>query len=174
LRIAVQDNSLAGVRGVPMLQIDVAAPETLGPHALETFSVRGIPARVYALHRIAGEKLRAYLTSLPAYRRKMQGGEREFRVKDLYDIARILRARPVSDAGFWTEAGYEFKLACQSRLVDCLGLETFMENWSQARRRYETDASLRNVSFDEAEHALKAIVGLFEKQGNFPLEFPST
>src|ERR1039457_3167696 len=63
LRIEVQDNSLAGVRGLPMLEIDVAAPETL--------NVQGIPARVYALHRIAGEKLRAYLTSLPAYRRKM-------------------------------------------------------------------------------------------------------
>jgi hypothetical protein len=129
---------------------------------------------VYALHRIAGEKLRAYLTSLPAYRRKMQGGEREFRVKDLHDIARILRARPVSDANFWTEAGYEFKLACQSRLVDCRGLESFMENWSQARERYETDKSLVNVSFDEAEHALKTVVGLIEKQGIFPLEFPTT
>ena len=49
-----------------------------------------------------------------------------------------------------------------------------MENWSQARERYETDASLRNVSFDEAEHALKTVVGLIEKQGIFPLEFPTT
>lgn len=174
LRIEVQDNSLAGVRGLPMLEIDVAAPETLGPAAVETLNVQGIPARVYALHRIAGEKLRAYLTSLPAYRRKMQGGEREFRVKDLHDIARILRARPDSDAKFWTEAGYEFKLACQSRLVDCRGLESFAENWSQARERYETDKSLVNVSFDEAERALKIVVGLIEKQGIFPLEFPTT
>ena len=112
---------MAGVRGLPMLEIDVAAPETLGPDAVETITVKGIPARVYALHRIAGEKLRAYLTSLPAYRRKMQGGDREFRVKDLHDIARILRARPVSDAKFWTEASHEFQLACESRLVDCRG-----------------------------------------------------
>jgi hypothetical protein len=174
LRIEVQDNSMAGVRGLPMLEIDVAAPETLGPDAVETLIVKGIPARVYALHRIAGEKLRAYLTSLPAYRRKMQGGDREFRVKDLHDIARILRARPVSDAKFWIESGHEFKLACQSRLVDCRGLESFMESWSQARERYETDASLRNVLFDEAEHALKTVVGLIEKQGIFPLEFPTT
>ena len=40
--------------------------------------------------------------------------------------------------------------------------------------RYETDASLRNVLFDEAEHALKTVVGLLEKQGIFPLEFPTT
>jgi hypothetical protein len=173
LRIEVQDNSMAGVLGLPMLEIDVAAPETLGPDAVQTLTVKGIPAKVYSLHRIAGEKLRAYLTSLPAYRRKMQGGDREFRVKDLHDIARILRARPVSDAKFWTEAGHEFQLACQSRLVDCRGLESFMENWPQARERYETDASLRNVPFDEAEHALKTVVGLIEKQGIFPLEFPT-
>jgi len=165
---------MAGVRGLPMLEIDVAAPETLGPDAVQTITVKGIPARVYALHRIAGEKLRAYLTSLPAYRRKMQGGDREFRVKDLHDIARILRARPVSDVKFWTDAGHEFKLACQSRLVDCRGLESFMENWSQVRERYETDKSLDRVSFDEAEHALKTVVGLIEKQGIFPLEFPTT
>ena len=174
LRIEVQDNSKAGVLGLPMLEIDVAAPETLGPDAVVTLIVIGIPATVYALHRIAGEKLRAYLTSLPSYRRKMQGGERDYRVKDLHDIARILQARPASDAKFWTEAGHEFKLACQSRLVDCRGLESFMENWSQARERYETDASLRNVSFEEAEHALKSVVGLLEKQGIFPLEFPTT
>ena len=174
LRIEVQDNSKAGVLGLPMLEIDVAAPETLGPNAVETLEVQRIPARVYALHRIAGEKLRAYLTSLPAYRRKMQGGDREFRVKDLHDIARILRARPVLDAKFWNDAGHEFQLACQSRLVDCRGLESFMENWPQAHERYETDASLRNVPFDEAEHALKTVVGFIEKQGIFPLEFPAT
>jgi hypothetical protein len=174
LRIEVQDNSMAGVRGLPMLEIDVAAPETLGPDAVETLNVQGISARVYALHRIAGEKLRAYLTSLPSYRRKMQGGDREFRVKDLHDIARILRARPASDTKFWTEAGHEFQLACQSRLVDCRGLESFMESWPLARERYETDRSLDKVSFDEAEQALKIVVGLIEGQGIFPMEFPTT
>lgn len=174
LRIEVQDNSLTGVRGMPMLEIDVAAPETLGPDAVEMLNVQGIPARVYALHRIAGEKLRAYLTSLPAYRRKMQGGDRGFRVKDLHDVARILRVRPAADENFWSKASYEFQLACQSRLVDCRGLESFMENWLPARERYETDLNLRKVSFDEAEQALKVVVGLIEKQGIFPLEFPAT
>jgi hypothetical protein len=164
LRIEVHDNSLAGVRGLPRLEIDVAAPETLGPDAVETLNVQEIPARVYALHRIAGEKLRAYLTSLPAYQRKMQSGGREFRVKDLHDIARILRARPVSDEKFWIEAGHEFKLGCHSRLVDCRGLESFMENWSHARERYKTDASLRSIPFDEAEHALQTLIGLIESK----------
>ncbi len=172
LRIKVEDNQLAGTLGLPALLIDVAAPELLGPDAVETLTVKGIPAKVYALHRIAGEKLRAYLTSLPTYRRKMKGGDREFRVKDLHDNARILRAHPASNSEFWLKAGHEFRLACQSRLVDCRGLESFKENWPQARERYEADQSLRNVSFEEAERALEIVVGLIHGQGVFPLEFP--
>ena len=174
LRIEVQDNSLPGVLGLPKLEIDVAAPETLGPNAVVTLDIQGFPARVYALHRIAGEKLRAYLTSLPAYRRKMKGGKREFRVKDLHDLARILRSRPASDTDFWAKAGREFKLACESRLVDCCGLETFMEDWPLARQRYEADASLLAVAFSDAEQALKVIVGLIEMQEIFPLAYPAT
>jgi hypothetical protein len=172
LRIKVQDNQLVGTLGLPALSIDVAAPELLGPDAVVTLAVEGIPARVYALHRIAGEKLRAYLTSLPTYRRKMRGSDREFRVKDLHDNARILRARPASEAEFWLKAGCEFRLACQSRLVDCRGLESFKENWALACERYETDRSLRNVSFEEAERALEIVVRLIHGQGVFPLEFP--
>jgi hypothetical protein len=80
----------------------------------------------------------------------------------------------MSDATFWNDAGQEFLLACQSRLVDCRGGESFRENWSQARERYETEVSLRRVPFDEAEQALITVVGLREKQGIFPLEFPAT
>ena len=173
LRIEIQDNRQVGVRSLPAAEIDVAAPETLGPGAVQILNVQGIPARVYALHRIAGEKLRAYLTSLPAYRRKMQGGERALRVKDLHDLAQILRARSAADAEFWTTAGDEFQLACQSRLVDCRGLESFMENWPLARKRYETDKSLEKVTFNDAEQALKIVMSLFEAQRVFPLEFPA-
>jgi len=48
-----------------------------------------------------------------------------------------------------------------------------METWLKARERHETDASLRNVSRDEAEHALKIVACLIEKQGIYPLEFPT-
>jgi Nucleotidyl transferase AbiEii toxin, Type IV TA system len=174
MRVQVRDNLRAGILGLPRLEIDVAAPETLGSDAVETMAVNGSPAKVYALHRIAGEKLRAYLTSLPAYRRKMLGGEREFRVKDLHDLARILRTRLASDLEFWTKAGREFKLACESRLVDCRGLESFMESWPLARERYEADTNLRRVPFLEVEQALKVLVDLFESQGVFPLQFPLT
>jgi len=55
-------------------------------------------------------------------------------------------------------------VACQSRLVDCRRLESFTENWSQARERYETDASLLSIPFGEADHALKTVVGLIETE----------
>jgi hypothetical protein len=169
LKIKIEDNLLAGTLGLPSLDIDVAAPELLGPDAVETLTVKGIPAQVYSLHRIAGEKLRAYLTSLPAYRRKMNSNEREFRVKDLHDIARILRARPAEDSEFWSKASHEFCLACESRLVDCRGLESFKENWEQVRERYESDKSLSKISFEEAEQALETVVGLFNRLSVFPL-----
>jgi hypothetical protein len=169
LRIRVRDNRCAGVIGLPTLEIDVAAPETLGPDAVETMEVRGLLAKVYALHRIAGEKLRAYLISLPAYGEKMARAERGVRVKDLHDLARILRARPASDLEFWNKAEREFKLACESRLVGCRGLESFMESWPLAQKRYEADGNLSAVSFAEAEQALKTVVGLLDQQGIFPL-----
>ncbi len=46
LRIEVLDNSQAGVRGLPMLEIDVAAPETLGPNAVVTIKADGLQANV--------------------------------------------------------------------------------------------------------------------------------
>ena len=95
-------------------------------------------------------------------------------MKDLHDLARILRSRPAEDADFWAKAGREFKLACESRLVDCCGLETFMEDWPLARQRYEADASLLAVAFSDAEQALKIVVALLERQGVFPLVFPAT
>ena len=49
LRIEVQDNSLAGVQGLPMLEIDVAAPETLGPDAVQILDVHGISASPAAM-----------------------------------------------------------------------------------------------------------------------------
>ena len=172
LRIQVRDNRWPGVIGLPRLEIDVAAPETLGPDAVEGRNIQGLSARVYALHRIAGEKLRAYLTSLPTNRQKMLGGEREFRVKDLHDIARILRARPESDLEFWAKTGREFELACESRLVGCRGLTSFMESWALAHERYDADGSLRAVPFAQAEHALKTVIGLLDQQEIFPLKFP--
>jgi len=172
VKLAIRDNFLAEVRGLPPAEIEIAAPELFGPEAIETCEFLGAPSRVYSLHRIAGEKLRAYLTSPPEYRGKMGGGDREFRVKDLHDLGRILRTKPETDRDFWQKAASEFRLACQSRFVDCQGPKTFYQGWSLARSRYEADMNLARVPFAEAETALNAILGVFTAEGVFPLAFP--
>ena len=137
-----------------------------------SLSSDGHTMRVYTLERIAGEKLRAFLTSLPAYRRKIQSSVRAVRVKDLHDEARILRRSPIDNEDFWKKAAAEFILACKSRYVDCSGLETFQESWDVTAKAYKNDATLESVPFPEVEDALLKIVMLFERFGGFPLRFP--
>ena len=173
VKLTIHDASHAGVIGLPPIEIDIAAPERLGKNAVQSIELLGAPARVYALHRIAGEKLRAYLTSLPEYRTKMRGGERSFRTKDLYDLTRILRARPITDQTFWAEAGSEFVLACQSRLVDCTGIETFMQDWTTAQSLYEKDPLLTSIPFHAAEAALKQIAEFLAANGFLPVRLPA-
>lgn len=173
VRLTVADAKFDHVRGLPPVEMDIAAPEELGPNAVATIDLLGAPARVYALHRIAGEKLRAYLTSLPQYRSRHGGGERTFRAKDLFDLARIVRARALSDLEFWRAVAVEFRLACASRLVDCEGLSTFRQEWTQARATYEADATLSAISFTEAEAALVAIATFLNQERVFPLHFPA-
>jgi hypothetical protein len=104
----------------------------------------------------------------------MRGGERQHRVKDLHDLARILNFMPLSDRQFWTKAADEFRLACRSRFVDCAGLDAFLEGWTLTRQAYKADANLAAVPFDHAEHALRAMVGFFEQLRVFPLTYPLT
>ena len=173
IKLAVRDHKLAGDRSLPAVEIEVAAAESYGTDAVEECNFLGVPARVYSLHRIAGEKLRAYLTSLPEYRAKMHGGERAFRVKDLHDLARIVKHRPLEMTDFWAKATREFKMACQSRYVDCAGPDTFKQDWEQARQRYEQDQHLSAISFAEAEAALDQILAALSGMGVFPLAFPA-
>ncbi len=101
VRIAVKDRSKANVLGLPTLDLDIAAPEELSPKSVADLEVGGHIVQAYTLERIAGEKLRAFLTSLPIYRKKLNGTDRTPRVKDLYDLTRIYRARSISDCAFW-------------------------------------------------------------------------
>lgn len=172
--LTIKDSLNPTVRGLPAVELEVSAPETYGADAVETRDFLGVPAQVYALHRIAGEKLRAYLTSLPEYRRKMEGTigrERAVRVKDLHDTARILKARPITDLDFWTRAASEFRLACASRYVDCESANTFKQGWEQVRARYTEDRHLASVSFAEVEAAIDQVLAFFSEMDVFPLQF---
>ena len=167
--IRLRDQRHPGVLGLPRLELEIAAPELLGPAAVTWLPLGGHQVQAYALHRIAGEKLRAFLSSLPAYRCKMGGGERVPRVKDLHDLARILAAKPIADVEFWRAAAEEFRLACHSRCVDCAGLATFQEDWNATRVAYAKDATLGSVPWTQAEQALVEVSGLFEAFDIFPI-----
>ena len=123
------------------------------------------------------EKLRAFLTTLPAYRAKLHSGSRAVRAKDLFDLVRLERAHPLVDPGageFWRDAADDFRRACASRFVDCAGLATFAEGFETTRATYNADATIDKyaISFDLAWATLERIVARLEAQGVIPCAFP--
>jgi hypothetical protein len=170
-KFKIIDQQLRDTRGLPTLELDLAAPEILGPNAVCELELNGTSIQAYALHRIAGEKMRAFLSSLPAYRKKIGQSSRDVRAKDLHDLALILAAKPITDTSFWLSAAHEFQLACESRLVDCTGPETFYENWEITQAAYEADGTLRAVPWKVAEEALAEILDFFGPEQLFPMSF---
>ena len=171
VRMNVNDLSKR-VSGLPALEIDVAAPEELLHTSVTTIEVGGHRVYAYTLERIAGEKLRAFLSSLPAYRAKMKKPGEAVRAKDLYDIGRIRRDHELDKVGFWLQAGEEFRVACRSRYIDCQGLATFHQHWAVTRKTYEEATIPKNISFEETEETLAAVVRFLEMQGIVPFAFP--
>lgn len=173
LRLRVRDAQLSHVLGLPPVELDIGAPEALSAHAVSELAVDHQFVRAYTLERIAGEKLRAFLTTLPRYRQKVKKLSEVVRVKDLYDLSVIAKVKPLTDEGFWRQAGEEFRQACASRRVDCEGLATFQENWLGTRIAYERDRTLpKDVSFAQAEAVLTAVVLQWEKWGLIPFVHP--
>ena len=172
VNIGLQDLRRSSVVGIPRLTIDVAAPEVLGVNAVSPLQVDGHLVAAYTTPRIAGEKLRAFLTSLPAYRTKLKGRHDIVRVKDLFDLVRISRHAPVADTPFWRVAAHEFRIACASRFVDCDGLASFSEQLDVTRVTYTRDKTIATISFDDAWSNLALIIGLFEQLAVVPFEFP--
>ena len=170
----IRDGKNAGVRGLPAIEIDVAAFETLGPNAISKLEIQqDLWVRAYTLERIAGEKLRAFLSSLPAYLKKIGRRTDTARVKDLYDIVRIWKVKPITETAFWREAANEFNLACESRFIDCVGIETFMENEQMTAELFNNDPTLpKDITFDLVKKALTEILDLFKEQQWIPFEYP--
>jgi Nucleotidyl transferase AbiEii toxin, Type IV TA system len=153
-------------------QVDISVGESLSESAVENVSVDEHDVFVYSLHRIAGEKLRAFLSSLPAYRNKIQQQSMARRAKDLFDLTKILAQRPISDDAFWHSAAKEFQLACAFRRVDCKNLGTFMEDWGVTKYEYEQDERLSDVAFELASNALKEIVSFLLEKEYLPVVNP--
>lgn len=172
-RINLTDNQFADVRHLPALTIDIAAPETLSEKSVEEISWNGSSIRAYTLERIAGEKARAFLSTLPSYRDKVKKPGEAVRVKDLYDLTRILEKRPIKESDFWQTAGEEFKLACESRYIDCAGIETFKEDWKVTEEAYKKEAIIPDdTDFEAAEAAIDSIVTIWTDLEIIPFEFP--
>jgi hypothetical protein len=159
------------------LRMDIASPELLSDNSVSPLVVDGHTINAATLERIAGEKLRAFLTHLPTYRKKLgETTDLERRVKDLYDLVRIIRKRPLSDAVFWTIAGEEFRLACQSRCVDCEGTASFREEWDETEKSYAADKTLPgDVTFKEVEATVDEITSFLATKGFVPfrIELPN-
>jgi Nucleotidyl transferase AbiEii toxin, Type IV TA system len=172
-KLSIDDLTRTGVRGLPGIEIDVAAPEELLESSISIVKIGDYEAYAYTLERIAGEKLRAFLSSLPTYRAKSKKPGESVRAKDLYDIARIRRVFPIEQAGFWKTVGQEFRIACRSRYIDCQGLETFTEQWEVTAETYTKDPTIPGeIDIDEARSTLESIVNSFIGSGVIPFEFP--
>lgn len=174
VKINMADTDRTTIKSPPNAEIDIASPETLGLDAVTDLELpNGLTVQAYTLERIAGEKMRAFLSSLPAYITKIGRRIDAIRVKDLYDMARIRRACEVKDNTFWKTAGHEFRLACGSRFIDCAGIQTFAENLDTTRQRYESDPTLpKDITFAEAWTTIQDILKLYEKLGIVPFEYP--
>ena len=168
--LRVTDRSQPGVRGLPSLTIDVAHPEELTADSTALLQIDGRTVHAYTLHRIAAEKLRAFLQNLPEHQIKIGGNQGNPRAKDIYDLARILRFQSIQQSEFWEIVGAEFCAACTSRYVDCLGWPSFKPLEQLVRGIYQTETTIpSDVDFDTAWAALRQIVFRMSEHGMFPI-----
>jgi hypothetical protein len=169
VKLKVHDLTKPGIKSLPGIEIDVASPEELLSTSIKPVTIGEYQALAYSLERIAGEKMRAFLSSLPKYKAKVKKPGESVRAKDLYDLARILRAWPIERSDFWDTVGQEFRIACESRYIDCHGLDSFMEEWDVTAQIYSKDPTIPDdISIDEARSALERIVAFMTAKGTVP------
>jgi hypothetical protein len=173
-RIRLHDARLPQAVGLPTIELDFSAPESFGPNGIAPLKIDGADVDAESLGRMAAEKLRAFLQSLPAWRAKTGSQIRAVRVRDIFDLRRVVVAKPLTDSDFWSDVGAEFRVACQSRSVDCAGMTTFAEQIDVTRATFEGDATVpKKWSFDELWQNLASIVEQLERTGVVPFSFPS-
>lgn len=163
------------VRGLPNFKLDIAAKEELLPTSVGCLHIKSAgDIQAYTLERITGEKLRAYLSSLPAYCVKMgchHSKPLTPRVKDLYDIALISRFRKLNDNDFWMVVAAEFACASASRFVDCLGIDSFNLDQSNIQQLYEQETIVpQKIPYSEIRDVLTKLLEKFTTWGITPFE----
>jgi hypothetical protein len=171
--IRLHDHAQEGTRGLPTITFDIAAPESLGATAIAPLKVGEMEVFAYTLERLAGEKLRAFLSSLPSYRTKVAKPGEAVRVKDIYDVGKILLVHPIEHLDFWATAGHEFRLACASRFIDCAGIGTFEEAFEVTQATYEADPTIpKDLSFAEAWNGIRNIIALWGRSDLVDFQYP--
>jgi hypothetical protein len=171
--IRLHDYRQPNVLGIPTIEIDIVAPESLRAASVAPLMVGENTVQAYTLTRIAGEKLRALLQSLPDYCSKMKRPGTAVRAKDVYDLARIVDAHPISDTAFWRSVGEEFVEACRSRFVDCADETTFEQELAVTQRSYETDSTIPDDrSWETAFRALREITGFLAQHEFLGRRYP--
>ena len=172
INITLIDHENSDIRGLPRLIIDIAAPESFSKISLIDLPIENNTIKAYSLERITGEKARAFLSSLPTYRNKISKSPRAVRVKDLYDLSRIIKKKQINENEFWKKAGEEFHLACKSRFVDCKGVESFMENWEVTKDTYEKETIIpSDIGIDDVKNNLFSIINYWEKIRIIPFNY---
>lgn len=173
VELRVIDRSRPSQTGIPNLTLDIAFPESLGRESTTTINVGGSPVKVYTLERIAGEKLRAFLSSLPKHRSKASRPGDAIRVRDIYDLHQIVERISLKDEEFWRKVGHEFRAACESRGVDCAGWSSFAATEDGVRESYRRETILpKKVTFEDAWEKLRTVIDFMERNGVAPFEFP--
>jgi hypothetical protein len=158
VELEIKDLSAQTLRPIKV-ELDISVPEKLLETSTTTIKLGEQDVNVQSLQRIAGEKLRAFLSSLPTYRSKIKKEDVEVRAKDLYDLSRIQAVHGLDQTAFWKLVGDEFRLTCESRFIDCQGLKTFQENWEVTRNVYEKSATIpKDIPFDIVEKNLITII----------------
>lgn len=170
--VRLSDRSGRQLHGPSPVKIDIVAPEGLQAGALDQLPIGTGFVRSYSLPLLAGEKLRALLSSLPPHLLKMGSAPRAVRAKDVCDIARIVKKVDFDEA-FWTVAAGHFRHACQERLVDCCGPSAFLDHRSAIAAAYRSDVGLEaNIPFEDAWPAFERALVTVSTHCQFPWRFP--
>ena len=119
------------------------------------------------------EKLRAFLQSLPPHRSKIGGGNRPPRVRDIRDIAAIMKT--IGDRTDIETVVAIFARKCRSRYVDCTSVGDFAPEPGSIeifRQAYENDKELAEIPFDEAWNLMMELVRRISSGYGLPGTFP--
>lgn len=168
--ITLRDLRRAGTLGIPVLTMDLAAPEQFGEGAVERRVLADGYVLVCSNHNLIAGKLRAFLESTAFHRTKLELPHRPLRVKDLVDLARVWDVYCHEPDTFWHTVAQHFATACACRLVECEGWRTFARLSEAAREAYEVEpmATASGLSFEETWERLELLVGRIMAAGALP------